>query len=47
MRRDGSVSTPRVHMLRFWKPRLRSWLISDVVETIVTVAAAWKRRSTQ
>ena len=40
-----SVSTPRVHMPRFLKPRWVSSAISELVDTIVTAAAEWKRRS--
>ena len=42
---NSSVSTPRVHMPRCWKPRRRSIAISDGVDVIVTFAGAWKRRS--
>ena len=41
-----SVSTPRVQSPRFLKPRSVNSAISDGVDTIVTVAAAWNRRST-
>jgi hypothetical protein len=40
--RNRSVSTPRVHMPRFLKPRPASSAISDGVDTMVTRAAAWK-----
>jgi len=43
---NRSVSTPRVHIPRLENPRWRSSSMSDGVDTIVTVAAAWNRRST-
>ena len=41
----ASVSTPRPHIARLRKPRSVSSAASDGVDTIVTPAAAWKRRN--
>ena len=42
--RNSSVSTPRVRMPSCSNPRALNSAISEGVEIIVTVAAAWKRR---
>jgi hypothetical protein len=44
--RNISVSTPRVHMPILVNPRRVRSSASELVETMVTAEALWKRRST-